>query len=71
MKAKRLGDPERPDEDEEDPFLFRRGGGRGALFPGSGRFRGVRGGRDSRADRFPGVIDRDVWYRDPRKQTEK
>ena len=70
MKAKRLGDPERPDEDEEDFLYIRRGGRRGAFYPGSGRFRGLRGGRDSRYERFPGAGDRDppMWYEDPVKE---
>ena len=70
MKARRLGDPERLDEDEED-FFFRRRGALGIAFAGGlTRDRAPLGG--SRAERFPGVDvspatrdDRDVWYQDP------
>lgn len=72
MKAKRLGDPERPDAEEEDFFFVRRGS-LGALFAGSGARRGGPAGLVSRSERFPGVdVDprsrdpRDVWYEDRR-----
>ena len=72
MKARRLGDPERPDEDEEDLF-FRRGRALGAAFARSQERRGV-APRLSRAARFPGVIVGDEtrpWYQDPVKMTER
>ena len=77
MKARRLGDPERPDQDEEDLFLMRRGRALGFGLAGRARQRAAvtTGGR---AERFPGVDvdpstrdDRDVWYQDPIKSSKQ
>ena len=77
VKARRLGDPERPDvEDEEESFLFRRNATLGFGLVGGIRQRPVIAG--GRAERFPGVdVDpatrdpRDVWYQDPIKSSKQ
>jgi len=69
MKARRLGDSERLDEDEED-FFLRRGRALGAAFARSQERRGV-APRLSRGARFPGAADGDEpmpWYQDPVKE---